>query len=61
MERKVWTAAELDELTPAEVDEIFRASIVTDLNEVPPEFLARVRAATLERVAEIDAAKRPKT
>ncbi len=57
MERKVWTAAELDELEPAAVDEIFRSSIVTDLDEVPPEFLARIRASIVERAAVIDAAR----
>ena len=33
----------LDEMEPAEVDALFQASIVADLDEVPPEFLARVR------------------
>lgn len=51
MPRKVWTAAELDEMTPAEVDALFRASIVTDLDEVPPEFLAKVRADVEEHIA----------
>lgn len=50
MPRKVWTAAELDEMTPAEVDALFQASIVRDLDEVPPEFLARVRARVQERI-----------
>lgn len=51
MPRKVWTAAELDEMTPAEVDALFLASIVTDLDEVPPEFLAKVRADLDEHIA----------
>jgi hypothetical protein len=50
MPRKVWTAAELDEMTPAEVDVLFEASIVRDLDDVPPEFLARVRARVQERI-----------
>ncbi len=50
MPRKVWTAAELDEMTPAEVDALFEASIVRDLDDVPPEFLARVRARVQERI-----------
>jgi hypothetical protein len=50
MSRKVWTAAELDEMSPAEVDELFEASIVRDLDDVPPEFLARVRARVQERI-----------
>lgn len=44
MPSKVWTAAELEQMTPAERRALFDASIVTDLDEVPPEFLARVRA-----------------
>ncbi|HMQ25125.1 MAG TPA: hypothetical protein PKA98_03990 [Acidimicrobiales bacterium] len=44
MARKVWTAAELEELTRAEQQAIFDESIVMDLDEVPPAFLAQVRA-----------------
>jgi len=51
MPRKVWTAAELDEMTPSEVDALFQASIVRDLDEVPPEFLASVRADVEEHIA----------
>jgi hypothetical protein len=40
----VWTAAELAALTPAEDQALFDASVVTDLDQVPPEFLARVRS-----------------
>jgi hypothetical protein len=41
---RVWTAAEFEQLSPAEQDAIFAAAIVRDLAEVPPAFLARVRA-----------------
>ena len=44
MARKVWTAAELEKLTRAEQQAIFDESIVMDLDEVPPAFLAQVRA-----------------
>ena len=44
MARKVWTAAELEQLSRAEQQAIFDESIVTDLSEVPPAFLAQVRA-----------------
>ena len=44
MARKLWTAAELEKLSREEQQAIFDESIVTDLSEVPPEFLARVRA-----------------
>jgi len=42
--RKVWTAAELEKMTPAEQDDIFKSSIVTDPDEVPAEFFGRIRA-----------------
>ncbi len=58
MPRKVWKAAELDEMTPAEVDALFQASIVTDLNEVPPEFLAKVRADLEEHIAVTESARK---
>jgi hypothetical protein len=58
MPRKVWTAAELDELSPAEVDALFQASIVTDLDEVPPEFLAKVRADLEEHIAATESARK---
>lgn len=51
MESKVWTADELSAMAPAEQDAIFRAGIVRDLNDVPDEFLARVRARFEERLA----------
>jgi hypothetical protein len=51
MPRKIWTAAELDEMTPAEVDGLFKESLVTDLDEVPPEFLARVLSDVEEHIA----------
>lgn len=42
MAPRVWTAAELEQLSPAEQDAIFAAGIVRDLADVPPEFLTRV-------------------
>ena len=44
MAQKIWTAEELERMTPAEQDAIFDASIVRNLDQVPEEFLARVRA-----------------
>ena len=41
---KLWTAAELEQLTPAQRHEVFEASIVHDLADAPPELLARTRA-----------------
>lgn len=42
--QRVWTAAEFERLSPAEQDAIFAVAIVRDLADVPPAFLARVRA-----------------
>jgi hypothetical protein len=58
MAPKVWTAAELDEMEPAEVDALFQASIVTDLDQVPLEFLARVRADVNEHIAAAEASRK---
>lgn len=44
MPRKLWTAAEMEKLSREEQQAIFDESIVTDLSEVPPDFLAAVRA-----------------
>ena len=44
MAQKIWTAEELERMTPAEQDAIFDASIVRNLDDVPKEFLARMRA-----------------
>jgi hypothetical protein len=48
--RKVWTAAGLEKLSPAEQDELFASSLVTDLDELPAEFVARVRARIQQRI-----------
>lgn len=54
MATKVWTAAELEAMSPSEQDDLFSSSIVTDLDEVPAEFLARVRARLAERTAGVE-------
>ena len=54
MASKVWTAAELEQMSPTERKAIFDASIETDLDQVPPEFLARVRARVEKIIAETD-------
>jgi hypothetical protein len=43
MARKLWTAEEVEKLSREQQQAIFDESIVTDLAEVPPDFLARVR------------------
>jgi hypothetical protein len=54
MASKIWTAAELEQMSPTERKAIFDASIVTDLDQVPPEFLARVRTRVEKIIAETD-------
>jgi hypothetical protein len=44
MARKVWTAAEMENLGRSEQQAIFDESVVTDLDSVPSEFLDQVRA-----------------
>ena len=44
MAQKIWTAEELERMTPAEQEAIFDASLVRNLDDVPKEFLAKVRA-----------------
>ena len=41
---KLWTAAELERLTPDERYRVIDDGVVTDLEQLPPGFLARVRA-----------------
>ena len=51
----MWTAAELEQMTAAERRAIFDASIVTDLDDAPPELLARTRARIERMIAESEA------
>ena len=44
------SAAELADLTPAEQDAVFQASIVRDLSLVRPGFLARIRERATEHI-----------
>ena len=57
-ERKIWTAEELLERTPAEQDEIFEASIVRDLDDAPTELVVRARARIEQRIARTESASR---
>ena len=41
---RVWTAAELEQLTPNERDRVVKEGMVTDLSDLPPDVVARVRA-----------------
>lgn len=44
MARKLWTAAEMETLSREQQQAIFDESIITDLDQVPAEFLAQARA-----------------
>jgi len=55
-DRKLWTAEELEKLSPSERNEIIRAGVVTDMDEVPPEFLARIRANVLDHIESTESA-----
>jgi hypothetical protein len=48
---RIWTAAELEEMTPEERRKIFEASVVTDLAQAPAELLRRTRSR-VERLIE---------
>lgn len=51
------TAAELDEMTPAERQAAFEASIIRDLNDVPPQY-QHVIDEQRRRVLEAEARQR---
>lgn len=51
VDKKIWKAEELENMTPAERRKISRAAIVTDLSEVPPELLERARESAQRHIA----------
>lgn len=51
---KVVTAAELEAMTPQERHEHSRASIVWDLDELPPAYRAKIRARLEATIARRD-------
>lgn len=58
VERKVWSAEELERMTPAEQDAIFESSLIDRLDDVPPEFIERVRSRVQQRIFRSDAPER---
>lgn len=58
MASKVWTATELEQMSPAERRAIFDASIVTNLDDAPPALLARTRARIERMIAESESSQR---
>ena len=55
MEQKVWTAAELEKLSPAERHALFEASVVTDLDQAPQDLIERARSRIHQRIAQSEA------
>ena len=51
MERKIWTAAELEKMTPAERREISKAAVVRDLNKAPQHLVEDAIEFVKERIA----------
>lgn len=43
-DEKMWTAAELEELSPNDRHKLLNERVATDLSDVSPEFLARARS-----------------
>jgi hypothetical protein len=52
--RKVWTAADLEQMTPADRHALFEASVIWDLDDAPPELVARARARALDHIAQTE-------
>ena len=55
---RVWTATELLKLTPLEQAAALEASVVRDLEQLPPELLARACARIGQRIAQADSLRR---
>ena len=51
---RIWTAEELESLSPNEQRGLVRAGFVKDLSRVSPDLVERSRARALERMAEAD-------
>lgn len=51
MNKKIWTAAELEKMTPAERHEICQASIVRDLDDAPRHLVENARRFVEARIA----------
>ncbi len=49
-DQRIWTAAELERMSPDERDALIRSGFVTDPDLVPPELLERARARVARRV-----------
>jgi hypothetical protein len=50
--RPIVTAADLDRMTPQQVEEVWQASIVTDPDALPTEYVERLRRRAERRLAQ---------
>ena len=48
---RIWTAAELERLTPDERDRVIRDGFITDTAKIPPEIIERARRKADDRIA----------
>ena len=51
---KIWTAEELEAMTPAEQDALFESSLTTDLSNLPESFLERIRQRMRSRIGDTE-------
>ena len=51
MDKKIWTAAELETMTPAQRHEISEASIIRDLDDAPQHLVESARRFVEARIA----------
>ncbi len=54
MTSKIWTAAELEKMDPADVSRLFDESIVWDPADAPQDLLDRSKARVLQRIEQAD-------
>ena len=52
MRGESWSVEQWAAMSAAEQDAVFQASVVTDLSQVPPDYLAEVRAQFEARIAQ---------
>jgi len=50
MERKIWTAAELEKLTPAERRKISQAAVITDPADIPADAMEWAQGVAREHI-----------
>lgn len=48
---RIWTAAELEALTPNERDAVIRSGFVTDPDKIPADLIERARSKAYVRIA----------